>query len=97
MVFPTCPLSTIEGTNLFSKLPQMLPKKAKMAFWRLGAGGTLIRTRAFCSSGHFLVAQKFSDALKLRKIHLLCLDNKLKVQNTVQKSKNFKRQKVDFP
>ena len=78
-----------------------------MTFSWFAAGGTLIRTRAFCSSGHFLVAKnftmpwcipkEFSDALKLRKIHLLCLDNKLKVQNTVQKSKNFKRQKVDFP
>ena len=70
-------------TNLFSKLTQMLPKKAKMTFSWFAVGGTLIRTRAFCSSGHFLVAQnftipwciskEFSDALKLRKIHLLFL------------------------
>ena len=47
-------------TNLFSKLPQMLPKKAKMAFWRLSVGGTLIRTREFCSPGLSLVAKPFS-------------------------------------
>ena len=41
----------IQHTNLFSKLPQMLPKKAKMEFWRLSVGGTLIRTRACCSPG----------------------------------------------
>ena len=56
----------------------MLPKKAKMAFWRLCVGGTLIRTRAFCISGLSLVAKTFtrpwsisktfSDALQLRKI-----------------------------
>jgi len=62
----------------------MLPKKAKMTFSWFAVDGILIRTHAFCSSGHFLVAEnftmpwciseKFSDALKLRKIHLLSLE-----------------------
>ena len=75
--------TVISNTNLFSKLTQMLPKKAKMTFWWLDVGGTLIRTRSFCSPGHCLVAKNFtrplyiskktSDALKLRKSHFYLL------------------------
>ena len=84
-----------ENTNLFSKLTQMLPKKAKMTFSWFAVGGTLIRTRAFRSHGRFLVAKKFykvlvhlkkiSDALKLRKIHFLSLGNSLKRQINFEK------------
>ena len=73
-------------TNLFSKLTQMLPKKAKMTYLWFAISGTLIRTRPFCSPGHFHVAKSFtrlwciskniSDAPKLSKIHFLSLGNK---------------------
>ena len=49
-----------DDTDLFSKLQQMLAKKAKMALWRLCIGGTLILTRAFCISGLSLVVKTFT-------------------------------------
>ena len=56
-------VKVIESIELFSKLTQMLPKKAKMKFWLLGVGGTLIHTRSFCSPGLFLVAKTFTRPL----------------------------------
>ena len=70
---------------MFSKLTQMLRKKAKMTFWWLNAGINSIRKRSLCSTGDFWVAKKFtvtlyiskkfSDYLNLRKMHLLCFGN----------------------
>ena len=54
-------------TNLFRKLTQMLPKKAKMTFWWLDVGGTLIRTRSFCSPGLCLATKTFTRPLYISK------------------------------
>ena len=59
----------IGDTNLFSKLTQMLPKKAKMTFLWFAISGTLIRTRAFCSPGHFIGFNNLNkkEEIKLKK------------------------------